>query len=520
MIGIKRAIVVVIIGGLVLLLFRNWSGTAPGWLAPGQLQVAWQQDQSWSVGELQLRWFADSSHLELHHNQSVVWSSRPGRPWLAVARLNEGFAPARLATQPGSIDTDRCESQNWFEARVNIDGISLSGRLECGRQSVPVEFHISAPSPDEVAFEWMLPGSDGAMSSTEPLADGGAGQPNWVVALDQPVSEQSHSFGLGPLRDQWRLDADRYVAVAEPEGPAGSTVFITMDSRFQAWAIEPGSTAVVDRRQPGISRIEFWRTNDPNTEVTGRAVLLSAQNPLDLVRGIRATGQTPPMTIEAGADGLRDIVRRRIALGLNGVADNNRPLAEAPWLPPAPTTPDERVTWLAWLGLSSLAAPTWPLADDPLSQGGMLDIHADRLARLHTALSPYRSRWQEAADTGAPVIRPLWFEFPDEPGAWSAGVDQFMLGSDLLAVVPPTTGDALSVYLPAGVWTDLWTGIEWRSDGRTYTLPSSPDEPPALLRGSAGEHDELMDAAAALSTTRILRGGDRFSSTDAPLRLE
>lgn len=299
-----------------------------------------------------------------------------------------------------------------------------------------------------------------------------------------------------------------------------SGTFISLDSRFQAWRIEPGVLAVIDRRRPGIGRTEFWGGAPQGRDVTGRVTLLSAADPLGLVRGIRETGSMPDPAVGSASDTLTEIVRKRVALGLNGAAANNQALAEPPWLPSAPRTPEARVTWLAWLGLASLAAPEWPLTDKLTSLPDMLRIHADRLARLHSALSPYRARWQESADTGIPVMRPLWFEFPEEEGAWSASVDQFMLGSDMLVAIPPATGDPLNVYLPEGVWTGLWTGIEWRSDGRRYTLPASPDEPAALLRGSAAMHESLMDAAASLSTTRILRGGDRFSSTDAPLRLE
>lgn len=515
MTGIKRALAVLVIGGLALLLFRNWTDTPPGWIQPGQLQVAWQQDQSWTVGALELRWLAGSGHLELHHNQSVVWSSRPGQPWLTVARVEGAYAADDLAERIARMDVDHCDSQNWFDVAVSADGITLSGRIDCAQQSLPIAFRISSPGVDEVSFDWQLGntgGTTGTQDSTDQVPAG------WVVALDQPVSEQLHSFGLGPLGEEWRLDNSRYVVASEPG--ADRRTFFTMNSRFQAWALPPGALAVLDRRQSGISRAEFWRQPSETGGVDDGITLLSAHSPAALVRRVQAEGRPSLASIDAGADGLQSHVRWRIALGLSGVATNNQTLEPAPWLPPAPSTPGERVDWLAWLGLAALAAPEWPLEEDPVSPSGVLNVHADRLAELHRVMAPYRARWQVAAEAGAPVLRPLWFEFPEEAGAWTAGVDQFMLGSDILVVVPGATGSDLNVYLPPGVWTDLWTGIEWRSEGRYYTLTSAPDEPPALLRGSTREHGYLMNAAAELSTTRILRGGARFSSTDAPLRLE
>ncbi len=88
-----------------------------------------------------------------------------------------------------------------------------------------------------------------------------------------------------------------------------------------------------------------------------------------------------------------------------------------------------------------------------------LDIARDWV-RLRYSLLPYL--WQvahEAAAQGWPMLRPLSFEFPDDPVA-EAVDGQFMLGSDLL-VVPIFDDGAAPVrrrfYLPAGAWTDLLT---------------------------------------------------------------
>lgn len=60
-----------------------------------------------------------------------------------------------------------------------------------------------------------------------------------------------------------------------------------------------------------------------------------------------------------------------------------------------------------------------------------------------------------AAATGAPPMRPLFFDFPDDPACYPVE-DQFMLGPDIL-VAPVLDEGAAShtVYLPAGaVWYD------------------------------------------------------------------
>lgn len=83
-----------------------------------------------------------------------------------------------------------------------------------------------------------------------------------------------------------------------------------------------------------------------------------------------------------------------------------------------------------------------------------------RYLQLREALRDHlRELMAVAHHDGQPVMRGLFFEFPDDERCW-ADLDQFMLGPDLL-VAPVVHAGATrrSVYLPAGTrWTDLRTG--------------------------------------------------------------
>jgi alpha-D-xyloside xylohydrolase len=70
-----------------------------------------------------------------------------------------------------------------------------------------------------------------------------------------------------------------------------------------------------------------------------------------------------------------------------------------------------------------------------------------------------RDVMREAHEGGQPVMRGLFHEFPDDPGAWTAA-DEYLLGPDLLvAPVLEPGARSRSVYLPAGAtWTDLRDG--------------------------------------------------------------
>lgn len=62
-----------------------------------------------------------------------------------------------------------------------------------------------------------------------------------------------------------------------------------------------------------------------------------------------------------------------------------------------------------------------------------------------------RAAWDHCARTGEPILRPMAYQFPEEPCAAAAG--QFMVGETLLAAPLLEKGAAeRAVYLPRGVW--------------------------------------------------------------------
>jgi alpha-D-xyloside xylohydrolase len=102
---------------------------------------------------------------------------------------------------------------------------------------------------------------------------------------------------------------------------------------------------------------------------------------------------------------------------------------------------------------------------------------------LREKLRPYiRTLMQAAHDTGAPVMRPLFYDFPEDQKAWETE-DCYMFGPDLL-VAPVMEKGALnrSVYLPAGTrWTDAHTGRTFEG-GQTITADAPLDVIPLFYR--------------------------------------
>ena len=106
--------------------------------------------------------------------------------------------------------------------------------------------------------------------------------------------------------------------------------------------------------------------------------------------------------------------------------------------------------------------------------------------RLRERLRPYiHEQMRVAARTGLPPMRPLFVDYPADPGAWRTD-DQFLFGPDLL-IAPVLEPGAVTreVRLLAGCgWTEAATGDRHRG-GRTLQVIVSPDRIPVFAREGA-----------------------------------
>jgi alpha-D-xyloside xylohydrolase len=103
--------------------------------------------------------------------------------------------------------------------------------------------------------------------------------------------------------------------------------------------------------------------------------------------------------------------------------------------------------------LSGAANEVWSFGDEAY------EILKDYL-ELREKLRPYVTAQMEAAhQKGTPVMRPLFYDFPQDKAAWECE-DAYMFGPDLL--VAPIMYEGMTkreVYLPAGAnWKNVWTG--------------------------------------------------------------
>ena len=101
-------------------------------------------------------------------------------------------------------------------------------------------------------------------------------------------------------------------------------------------------------------------------------------------------------------------------------------------------------------------------------------------------LRPYVTEQMTAAhEHGTPVIRPLFYDFPDDAAAWDVE-DEYFFGPDVL--VAPVLHEGMrsrNVYLPSGAdWINTADGTTL-SGGTTVEVPADLDTIPVFVRSGA-----------------------------------
>lgn len=120
--------------------------------------------------------------------------------------------------------------------------------------------------------------------------------------------------------------------------------------------------------------------------------------------------------------------------------------------------------------------------------------HFAKMARLFESWFSYRKKLvAEAARTGAPVVRPLFYHYPDDARALAIEHEQFMVGEDM--IVRPVLDEgqnSVSAYLPeaGATWIHIWSGKEF--SGKSEAVVEAPIGKPAVFVRSTNR--KLLDS--------------------------
>jgi alpha-D-xyloside xylohydrolase len=122
-------------------------------------------------------------------------------------------------------------------------------------------------------------------------------------------------------------------------------------------------------------------------------------------------------------------------------------------------------------------------------------------------LIPYiYAQAKDSSDHGFPLVRALFFEFPDDPTSWLIE-DEYMLGSDLLVAPLFVEGDQRDVYLPPGDWIDYQTEKKYEG-GRWHEIAAG--EVPIVVLARSG---------AVIPRAEVAQNTDDINWEDLELRV-
>ncbi|HEX4818307.1 MAG TPA: TIM-barrel domain-containing protein [Nonomuraea sp.] len=170
---------------------------------------------------------------------------------------------------------------------------------------------------------------------------------------------------------------------------------------------------------------------------------------------------------------------------------------------------DLYVRWAQFGALSPLVRLHGTTTREPWEFPAVEALAVEAL-RLRYRLMPYLySAAVEAARTGAPMMRALCVDHPDDPVAWQADLE-YLLGRDLLVAPMISPAGRRQVYLPRGRWVDYWTGEVL--EGARYVRVAKPlDQIPLFVRHGAlipvTEPGPTVDVPAEISFVAF-GGGD------------
>ncbi len=126
-----------------------------------------------------------------------------------------------------------------------------------------------------------------------------------------------------------------------------------------------------------------------------------------------------------------------------------------------------------------------------------------RADEMRYRLMPYiYAQAKRSTETGLPMVRALFVEFPQDAGAWLVD-NEYLFGSDMLVAPLFEAAPDRNVYLPAGKWIDYQTGEVYA--GGWHRLKPGPVEAVILVRdGAVIPHIKLAQSTMQMDWKNLI----------------
>ena len=159
--------------------------------------------------------------------------------------------------------------------------------------------------------------------------------------------------------------------------------------------------------------------------------------------------------------------------------------------------------WLAFGMLSSHSRCHGIAPKEPWLYGTNFMDEFREIDGLKYRLMPYvYAQAKDSSEHGLPMVRALFLEFPDDPGAWLVD-DEYLYGSSMLvAPLLHENETSRAVYLPPGTWIDYQTGKNYAGGWQTIEAGKIPEI--ILVRdGTVVPHIALAQSTAQMDWSKI-----------------
>jgi alpha-glucosidase len=265
--------------------------------------------------------------------------------------------------------------------------------------------------------------------------------------------------------------------------------------------------ALWDAQQRLVREPEAWHRLDdgrmvPNAAIHNAYALLEARATYEGLRAAHTPPRRPFILTRSGFAGIQryaavwtgdnqswweqmaQSVPTCLNLALSGVALVGADVGGFSDVP----TPELMARWIAlgsFLPYFRIHSDNVSPAQEPWRFGALVeDVARQFMGRRYRLLPYWVSLFAEAAATGTPPLRPLFWHFPDQAEAFTLG-DQFLIGPFLLVapVLQPGVRHR-AVYLPKGRWWDV-EARRWRDGPGWHVADADERQLPRYWRSGA-----------------------------------
>ena len=187
-------------------------------------------------------------------------------------------------------------------------------------------------------------------------------------------------------------------------------------------------------------------------------------------------------------DGLPSVITAALSLGLSGFGLHSCDIGGYTTLFHLHRDEELLLRWLEFACFTPVMRThegNRPDSNVQLYDNDKLIAAAARLTGVHDALLPYMKHCvKQNAESGLPVMRPLFFEAPEEPRAYSHRLYSYLLGDDMLVapVVEPGAQER-TLWLPEGDWVHLWSGEHYA--GGEIGVAAPMGKPPVFYKAAS-----------------------------------